>query len=162
MEICNAIQFLWKLFLPLNNSDIGELRCNSLALQSSEDDVTVIHFTTNRLALSVNWSRGGCSSGCLVTSVDKHAFARISHHITHQHYANDFINRWIFKTFSEWNKKADTFICSTSEWQFFCLYYLLTLLFCATTDKTSHFSRLFTVRVNDSFTAWTAKSQNLH
>lgn len=64
-------------------------------------------------ALSVKLSWGGCSSGCLVTSAAKHASACISHHITHhssQHYANDFINRWILKTFSEWNKKADTFI----------------------------------------------------
>lgn len=101
--------------LPLNYSDIGELRCNSLALQPSEDDVTVTSFSTNRLVLSVNLR----CSGCFGVQVD--AWWRqqpstppcISHHITHhssQHYANDFINRWIFKTFSEWNKKADTFI----------------------------------------------------
>lgn len=119
MEICNASRFLWKLFLPLNYSDIGELRCNSLALQPSEDDVTVTNFTANSLVLSVSLSCGGCSSGCLVTSADKPASACISHHITHhsnQHYANDFINRWIFKTLFEWNKKADTFICPTIEW----------------------------------------------
>lgn len=36
----------------------------------------------------------------------QHASARISHHITHQHCANDFINRWIFKNILSMEQKG--------------------------------------------------------